>query len=60
LDASATILAEWHVDARHVAGAIELLTQAPWPNGAVRMRVLDAEGRDVNWPVKVAERRRAR
>jgi hypothetical protein len=44
LDASGTILAEWHVNARHIHGAIELLSRAPWPPGAEQVQILDENG----------------
>jgi len=44
LDASATVIEEWHADANDVAGAIALIEGVSWPLDAARMRILDAEG----------------
>jgi hypothetical protein len=48
LAASATVLEEWHADADDVAGAIALIEGVSWPRDALRMRILDADGRVVH------------
>jgi hypothetical protein len=52
LDASAAVIAEWSADAHSASGAIELTEGARWPSGAVRMRILDADGRVVHEQAK--------
>jgi hypothetical protein len=53
LDASATVIEEWHADADDVAGAIALVEGVSWPLEAATMRILDANA------VVVHERGRA-
>jgi hypothetical protein len=48
LDASATVIEEWHADADDVAGAIALIEGVSWPIDAATMRILDAEGLTVH------------
>jgi hypothetical protein len=48
LDRSGSVLAEWSAYALDVAGAITLTEGAHWPDGAGRMRILDADGRVVH------------
>jgi len=48
LDASSTVIREYHADARSVAAAMGLMEGLPWPQDAVRLRLLDADGREVH------------
>ena len=48
LDASGSVLAEWSADAHSARGAIALTEGLDWPAGAVRMRIVDADGRVVH------------
>jgi hypothetical protein len=48
LDVSATVIQEMKIDARSVAGAIELAAGLDWPAGAVRMVILDEVGVEVH------------
>ena len=56
LDASATVIEEWHADADDVAGAIALIEGVSWPLDAVRMRILEPDGREVHERVKAEGR----
>src|SRR5271170_2878030 len=56
LDASATVIEEWHADANDVAGAIALIEGVSWPLDAVRMRILEPDGREVHERVKAEGR----
>ena len=47
LDREGLVLLELHAFAQSVTGAIELIDDADWPHDAVRLRILDADGRDV-------------
>jgi hypothetical protein len=44
LDASATVIEEWHADADDVTGALALIEGVSWPLDAARMLILDAGG----------------
>jgi hypothetical protein len=48
LDASEATLRELYVEAYDVAGALALVEGFAWPAGAVRIAILDAEGREVH------------
>jgi hypothetical protein len=48
LDASANVIAEWSADAHSARGAIGLTEGLAWPAGAVRLRIVDADGREVH------------
>jgi len=48
LDRSGSIIKEFHAYARDVAGAMNLIIDVDWPPGAVRLRVVDAEGLEVD------------
>jgi hypothetical protein len=52
LDRSAQVLRELFADARNDVGAKELTVLMDWPPGAVAMRVLDVDGREVHSKVK--------
>jgi hypothetical protein len=52
LDGSATVIAECRIEAQNAGRAIELLEGVRWPAGAVRMRILDTSGREVDERVK--------
>jgi hypothetical protein len=52
LDASSKSVAEWAADAFTLKGALDLVEGLAWPPGAVRMQVLDADGRLVHWRAK--------
>jgi hypothetical protein len=49
LDASANIIAEWAANASDVAGAIDLVDGLTWPTGALRIQIIDEDGRLVHW-----------
>ena len=48
LDASATLIAEWEANASNAASAIELVDGLNWPDGALRMQIIDEEGRVIH------------
>lgn len=52
LDASATLIAEWEANASNAASAIELVDGLNWPDGALRMQIIDEEGRVIHWQGK--------
>jgi hypothetical protein len=47
LDAATAVTSELVADARSAHGAIALVADLDWPPHAVTMRVLDADGREV-------------
>ena len=52
LDSSARVVHELFADARNDVAAIELTVNIDWPPGAVGMRVLNVEGREIHSRVK--------
>jgi hypothetical protein len=48
LDAWGSVMAEWLANAFGVPGAIDLVEGLEWPEGAVVMRIVDADGRVVH------------
>jgi hypothetical protein len=52
LDLCAKIVAEWAVDAFDLKAAFELIAGLAGPSGAVRMQILDADGRLVHWQAR--------
>jgi hypothetical protein len=44
LEGSANVIAEWSAYAHSTTDAIKLTEGLDWPDGAVRMRVLDSDG----------------
>jgi len=52
LDGSARVIHELYADARNAVGAVALVADVDWPPRAVRMRVLDLDGREVHSKVK--------
>jgi hypothetical protein len=49
LEGSARVIGELHADARNSIGAIELVRDIDWPPRAFSMRVLDLDGREVQF-----------
>jgi hypothetical protein len=47
LDRSGTVVREFHAYARNAAGAMNLIVDVDWPPVAIRLRILDAEDREV-------------
>jgi hypothetical protein len=47
LDRSGTVVREFYAYARTAAGAMNLVVDVDWPSSAVRLRVVDADGREV-------------
>ncbi len=48
LDASKNVIREYHAVARGIAGAVGLVEGLPWPEDAVELRLLDADGREAH------------
>ena len=48
LGVSTAVIKEMQIDARSVAGAVELVAGLDWPAGAVRMVILDEKGVEVH------------
>jgi hypothetical protein len=49
LDASAKVIEEWPVRAPDIARTIAIMDGCEWPDGAVRMQILDDTGQLVHW-----------
>jgi len=47
LDRSGSVAKEFHAYARNAAGAMNLIVDVDWPPRAVRLRILDIDGREV-------------
>jgi hypothetical protein len=52
---SASVITDGEAEAHDLAGAIALIEAIPWPAGAERMRILDAQGRVIHQRVKADE-----
>ena len=52
LDARADVIRELTADARSAAHALSLVVDIDWPPGAVTIRVLDLDGREVHSAIK--------
>ena len=48
LDGAGNVFSRWYSVAPNLAGVIALIEAAHWPAGAVRLRILDADGRVVH------------
>ena len=51
LDSSGNVIADWPCPARDAEGAVELPDGLKWPDGALRMQILDEDRRLVDWRV---------
>jgi hypothetical protein len=49
LDRAAKVIVEWEARAADLAGALEILDGLEWPLGALRVQILDDDGRLVHW-----------
>ncbi len=48
LDAYSAVIREYHADAHSISGAVALVEGLPWPQDATKLRLLDADGRDIH------------
>jgi hypothetical protein len=55
LDAFAMIIAEWPAYAVDAAGAVALVEGLAWPVDALRMQILDEDGRLVHWRARAED-----
>jgi hypothetical protein len=52
LGASAEIIAKWAANAFDLKSALALIEGLAWPPGALRMQILDEDGRLAHWQAK--------
>ena len=49
LDAMARVIVEWPADVTDLERAIALVAGFEWPEGALRMKIIDKDGHMVHW-----------